>query len=114
MRAHARTMIRATIQRVALALVVCLGVVLFASVTEASKSDATGRGVLATYSARSALSAAHLPSFAAAARNGAKQLIGLGGVTPASQEPDGLWGGHIMSNWWQSALALWSLVRYVE
>jgi hypothetical protein len=54
-------------------------------------------------------------SFAEAARNGVDQLIGLGGHTAASQNPqDGLWGGHILSNWWQSALALWSLVRYLE
>jgi hypothetical protein len=114
MSTHARAIIRATVLRAALALVVCLAVVLFAFVTEASKSDATNRGELAALRARTALSKAHLPSFDVAARNGAKQLIGLGGMTPASQQPDGLWGGHIMPNWWQSALALWSLVRYLE
>ena len=114
MSSQARSIIRATIQRGALALVICLGVVLFAFVAQASKSDAIGPGQLSSLSAKTALSEAHLPSFAVAARNGAQQLIGLGGSTPASQEPDGLWGYHIQPNWWQSALALWSLVRYLE
>jgi hypothetical protein len=114
MSTHARAIIRATIQRAALGLVVCAAVVMFAFVTEASRSDATSQSELAALSARGSLSAAHLPSFDVAARNGVKQLIGLGGATPASQEPDGLWGYHIMPNWWQSALALWTLVRYVE
>jgi hypothetical protein len=117
MSTHARAVIRATIQRAALGLVVCLAVVLFAFVAESSRSDAPSRGELASLSARASLSAVHLPSFAVAARNGVKQLIGKGGgygSTPASQEADGLWGYHIMPNWWQSALALWSLVRYLE
>jgi hypothetical protein len=114
MSSQARSIIRATIQRTALVLVVCLAAVLFAFVTEASRSDAIGPAEQATLSARSALSQQHLPSFAVAARNGVKQLIGLGGSTPASQESDGLWGYHIQPNWWQSALALWSLVRYLE
>jgi hypothetical protein len=97
-----------------LLVVVCLGVVLFAGVTNSSKSDAISRTEMAALSAKSALTKEHLPSFAVAASNGAKQLIGLGGSTPASQESDGLWGYHIQSNWWQSALALWSLVRYLE
>jgi hypothetical protein len=83
-------------------------------VADSSKSDALSRSELAALSAKTALNQAHLPSFAVAARNGVGQLIGLGGSTPASQEADGLWGYHILPNWWQSALALWSLVRYVE
>ena len=109
-----RPIIRATIQRAALAGVVCLAAVLFAFVTEASKSDAFSPAQQANLAARSALSQKNLPSFAVAARNGAKQLIGLGGSTPASQESNGLWGYHIKPNWWESALALWALVRYLE
>jgi hypothetical protein len=111
---QARSRIRAIVQHALLVVVVCLGVVLFASVADSSKSDSFSRSELAALSAKSALTSAHLPSFAVAARNGVKQLIGLGGSTPASQETDGLWGYHIMPNWWQSALALWSLVRYLE
>jgi hypothetical protein len=117
MSTHARAVIRATIQRAALGLVVCLAMVLFAFVAESSRSDAPSQAELASLSARASLSTVHVPSFAVAARNGVKQLIGKGGgygSTPASQEPDGLWGYHIMPNWWQSALALWSLVRYLE
>jgi hypothetical protein len=114
MNTHGRSIIRATIQRAALAVVVFLGVILIVSVTQSSKSDALGPGEMARLSANSALSQAHLPSFALAARNGVKQLVGLGGATPASQESNGLWGYHIQPNWWQSALALWSLVRYLE
>ena len=117
MRTHARAVIRATLPRAALGLVVCLAFVLFAFVAQSSRSDAPTKAELATLSARSSLSSAHLPSFDAAARNGVLQLIGKGGgygSTPASQEADGLWGYHIMPNWWQSALALWSLVRYME
>lgn len=117
MRTHARAAIRAIIQRAALGAVVCLAFVLFAFVAESSRSDAPTQSELASLSAKASLSSAHLPSFAVAARNGVKQLIGKGGgygSTPASQEADGLWGYHIMPNWWQSALALWSLVRYLE
>ncbi len=105
---------RAFTQRGLLAAVVCLGVLLLASVTNSSRSDALGQSELSALSAKQALTQAHLPSFAVAARNGVGQLIGLGGSTPASQESNGLWGYHIMPNWWQSALALWSLVRYLE
>jgi len=55
------------------------------------------------------------PTYALAARNGVNQLIGLGGQTPVSQQPaDGLWGGHTLPNWWESALALLALTRYLE
>lgn len=107
-------MIRAAVRHIVLGVVLCLGIVLFAAVSEASRTDATGRGEMAAIAARSALSAAHLPSFPVAAKHGVNQLVGLGGVTPASQQPNGLWGGHTMPNWWQSALALWTLVRYLE
>jgi hypothetical protein len=117
MRTHGRGVIRPTIQRAALGLVVCVAFVLFAFVAESSRSDAPTDGELAALSAHGSLSAAHLPSFNVAARNGVLQLIGKGGgygSTPASQEVDGLWGYHIQPNWWESALALWSLVRYLE
>jgi hypothetical protein len=105
--------------RLPLALVVCLGIVLFASGSEASDSDHISRraefGLGQGAPARSALAPRPgAPSFALAARNGVKQLIGLGGPSPVSQQADGLWGGHTLPNWWESALALLALTRYVE
>ena len=109
---------RATIRRLSLAALVVLGVILFAVTSEASKSDATRRPrppVHHIAATAQPTQPAHLPSFSRAARNGVGQLIGLGGSTPASQDPhDGLWGGHTLPNWWQSALALLTTVRYLE
>ncbi len=105
--------------RLTLAVLACVGIVLIASGSEASNSDRAfpadgGRGQAAI--ARSALAREPgTPSFPLAAQNGINQLIGLGGPSPVSQETDtGLWGGHSLPNWWQSALALLTLVRYLE
>jgi hypothetical protein len=55
------------------------------------------------------------PSFGAAARQGVAELIGNGDHTVMTWNPStGLWGGHIKANWWQSALAMLTLVRYAE
>jgi hypothetical protein len=111
---------RAALIRLGLGLVVCAGIVLFASATEASNSDRVFRpaqlGLGQAALARSALARERgAPSFALAARNGVKQLIGLGGPSPVAQETDsGLWGGHTLPNWWESALALLAEVRYLE
>lgn len=104
-------------RRLVLGLVICLGVVLFASVSEASRSDTSRQQSVSAATVGSSGSPGGAPtvSFAEAARNGVDQLIGLGGPSPTSQDPhDGLWGGHILPNWWQSALALQTLVRYLE
>jgi hypothetical protein len=113
------------VRGLSLGLLICLAIVAFAAISEASKSDTAHHR-----SASAATPKASHPdprpagqspqraptvSFAEAARNGVDQLIGLGGQSAASQNPaDGLWGGHILSNWWQSALALLALVRYLE
>jgi hypothetical protein len=116
----ARTVKRAVLLRLPLALVVCLGIVLFASGSEASDSDRAYQpaalGLGPGHIARSALARAPgAPTFALAARNGINQLVGLGGPSAVAQESDsGLWGGHTLPNWWQSALALLTLVRYLE
>jgi hypothetical protein len=53
------------------------------------------------------------PSFAVAANRGVQELIS--GPYPVGWNPStGLWGGHIRANWWQSALALQTIVRYLE
>jgi hypothetical protein len=55
------------------------------------------------------------PTFAAAAREGVAELLGSGDHSLVSWKYEtGLWGGHIKANWWQSALAVLSLVRYAE
>lgn len=116
MKRRSSTTKRARVRRVSLGLLIALAIVLFASVSEASRSDTAPRAPVSTATTKRATpQAGPTVGFAEAARNGVKQLIGLGGPSPASQNPhDGLWGGHILPNWWQSALALLSLVRYLE
>src|SRR5205085_5237320 len=55
------------------------------------------------------------PQFAAAARQGLAEPLGHGGHSiVAWNSRTGLWGGHIKSNWWQSAHAMLTIVRYAE
>jgi hypothetical protein len=55
------------------------------------------------------------PSFAVAARRSVVELMGTGDHSPVQwKEATGLWGGHIKANWWESALAVFTLVRYAE
>jgi hypothetical protein len=55
------------------------------------------------------------PNFATAAHQGIAELMGSGDESIVGwRYPVGLWGGHIKANWWQSALAMLSLVRYAE
>src|SRR5947209_2893432 len=50
------------------------------------------------------------PSFASAARQGVAELLGSGDHSIVGwRSSNGLWGGHIKPNWWQSALALLTL-----
>lgn len=113
MKRRTSSLTRVRVRRVVLGAVICVAIVLFASVTEASHSDTSHHQFVPPSSAADGKRAT--VSLAEAARNGVDQLIGLGGASPASQNPhDGLWGGHILPNWWQSALALLSLVRYLE
>lgn len=49
------------------------------------------------------------------ARNGIEELIGTGDGSQVSWDSStGLWGAQSSPYWWQSALALWTLVRYAE
>ena len=55
------------------------------------------------------------PAFATAAREGITELLGSGDNSIVGwRYQTGLWGGHIKPNWWQSALAVLTLVRYAE
>lgn len=50
-----------------------------------------------------------------AARRGIAELMGSGDHSPVAWNPrTGLWGGDTPPHWWQSALALTTLVRYAE
>lgn len=53
------------------------------------------------------------PSFAVAASRGVRELV-TGDRTVAWNPQTGLWGGHTRPNWWQSALAMQTIVRYLE
>ena len=53
------------------------------------------------------------PSFTVAAERGVKELLG-GDRSVAWNPSTGLWGGHTRPNWWQSALALQTIIRYLE
>jgi hypothetical protein len=56
-----------------------------------------------------------LPRIAVAASRGVQELVGSGDRSPVGWHPrTGLWGGHSRPNWWQSALALRALLRYLE
>lgn len=58
---------------------------------------------------------ASAPNFETAAREGVAELMGSGDQSIVGWRYGvGLWGGHIKANWWQSALAMLSLVRYAE
>ena len=55
------------------------------------------------------------PSFAAAASRGIEELLGTRDHSAVSWNyGTGLWGGQIPANWWQSALAVMTLIRYAE
>jgi Glycosyl hydrolase family 76 len=55
------------------------------------------------------------PSFGVAASRGIQELMGSSDYSPVSWNPKtALWGGQTPANWWQSALAITTLVRYAE
>jgi hypothetical protein len=72
----------------------------------------------------STLLAGAVPSFQTAAKQGLYELIGYTPATGAWNTDAenqvrwnynwGLWGGHELSHWWQSALVLRTVIRYLE
>jgi hypothetical protein len=55
------------------------------------------------------------PQVETAAREGIAELMGSGDNSIVGwRYPVALWGGHIKANWWQSALAMLSIIRYAE
>jgi hypothetical protein len=55
------------------------------------------------------------PDYAVAGRRGVAELIGQGGRSPIAWNAfTALWGGHTKPNWWQSGLALLTVVRFAE
>jgi Glycosyl hydrolase family 76 len=57
---------------------------------------------------------ASAPSFSLAAQHGVQELIAGQDRAVGWNPSTGLWGGHTRPNWWQSGLALQTLVRYLE
>ena len=53
------------------------------------------------------------PSFSLAASRGVQELI-WGDRSVALNPRTALWGGHTRPNWWQSALAMQTVIRYLE
>ena len=63
----------------------------------------------------SSVLASPAPSWWVAASRGAQELMGSGDGSVVAWNPQtGLWGGHSGPHWWQSALAITTLVRYAE
>lgn len=59
--------------------------------------------------------AAGPPSWSTAAERGIQELMGSGDSSPVGWESrSGLWGAHSAPYWWQSALAVGTLVRYAD
>ncbi len=59
--------------------------------------------------------AAKAPSWSLAAKRGVQELMGSGDGSAVAWDPQtGLWGGSTPPHWWQSALAITTLVRYAQ
>ena len=108
------------IRRSLLSLAVCIAALLiFPYALETRTSSAEGQYVPALSGTLQrirvpALNAA-APTFGFAAREGIAELLGSGdGSIVGWRYETGLWGGHIKPNWWQSALAMLTMVRYAE
>src|SRR5579884_878880 len=111
---------RIWIRRSLLSFVLCVGALLvFPYALETRSSDAQNPTAPGLARALPRVPVARLspsaPSFAAAAREGIAELLGSGdGSIVGWRYANGLWGGHIKPNWWQSALAMLTMVRYAE
>lgn len=111
---------RTRIRRSLFWLVLCGAVLLaFPYALEGRSSDTATRpgGALVAALPRIRVSALDpsAPKFGTAAREGVAELMGSGDQSIVGwRYQNGLWGGHIKANWWQSALAMLSIVRYAE
>lgn len=68
-----------------------------------------------TAAAPLALAAGGPSAWSADAQRGIQELMGTGDGSPVGWDgATGLWGGQTGPRWWQSALAMWTLVRYAQ
>ena len=97
-------------------MAICLGLVyVLAGGTDASRTRAAVQRAPQPLARPVSTFSGQDPSLAAAARQGIAELLGHGGRSiVAWNSRTGLWGGHIKANWWQSALAVLTIVRYAE
>jgi hypothetical protein len=108
------------IRRSFLSFTLCVAAMLvFPYALEVRSSNAQGHSAPALMRRVPRIHAAALrpgaPNFAVAARQGVAELLGSGDHSIVGWRPwNGLWGDHIKPNWWQSALALLTLMRYAE
>ena len=111
---------RIRIRRSLFSFALCVAVMLiFPYALEVHSSSAQGHSAPARITRVPRVHVAALkpgaPSFAVAARRGIDELLGSGDHSIVGwRYVNGLWGGHIKPNWWQSALAMLTLVRYAE
>jgi hypothetical protein len=111
---------RRSLRRSLISVGVCLGLAyLVAGGTDAPRTRAAVARSPHTLPAPTSLAGraptAQGPAFATAANEGIAELVGRGPHSVVSwNSRTGLWGGHIKANWWQSALATLTIVRYAE
>jgi hypothetical protein len=107
---------RRGLRRSTISLALCLGTVyLLAGGTDASRTRAAVTRAPRTPASSRATPIASGPPVALAAKRGVQELLGEGGQSIVRwNSRTGLWGGHIKANWWQSALAMLTIVRYAE
>lgn len=111
---------RAWIRRSLLSFALCVAVLLvFPYALEVRSSEAQNPSLPGAARALPRIQVPQLnpsaPRVALAARQGIAELLGSGdGSIVGWRYGVGLWGGHIKPNWWQSALAVLTLIRYAE
>jgi Glycosyl hydrolase family 76 len=95
-------------RRILAVAALCFGLVYFlVTGSESLRARSVGRDAGPSFAAAS--------RFATAAALGIDELLGDGGHSVVAWDRrTGLWGGHTKPNWWQSALAITTLVRYAE
>jgi hypothetical protein len=111
-----RVRIRLSAASFAVCIVVMLGFPYTLEVRNSNAQDQSARPVIGNVP-RSPVPTLNpsAPAFALAARQGVAEMLGSGGQSFLSWNSyTGLWGGHTKPNWWQSALAVLTLVRYAE
>lgn len=108
-----RTLIRVGLVVAAAAAITCLLSACAGTRSTRASTDPPARRARISAERMTLPVAPDAPSFSTAASQGVRELIQ--GPYPVGWKLEtGLWGGHTRPNWWQSALATQTLVRYLE